>query len=150
MKIRTEPGQTDEIVIRYTENAEQAALLKATIEVALHGETEILLTDSGTDYWIPQSKILFFDSCNGKVHAHTDSRVYIAHYKLFELEEILPPYFIRISKSCIANINQVIAIRRELVGNGELLFRQCTKKAYFSRSYYKLLQYKINEMRLKK
>ena len=150
MKIRIESSQTDEIVIRYTENAEHAALLKATIETALFGEAKLPLTDSGAEYFIPQNDILFFDSCNGKVYAHTASHVYVAHYKLFELEELLSCRFVRISKSTIANIDQVIAIRRELVGNGELLFRNCDKKAYFSRSYYKLLEYKINEMRLKK
>ena len=37
--------------------------------------------------------------------------------------------------------------KREIVGNGELTFYGCDKRVWFSRAYFKLLQYKLDEMR---
>ena len=150
MKVRIEISEAEEIVIRCREPNEKAVALKAAIEDALRGENEIALTSGGTEYFVPKNDILFFESSEGKVYAHTKDMTYHAPYKLFELEALMPSFFVRISKSVIANINHISSMRREVVGNGELTFRGCEKRVYFSRAYYKLLQYKIEEMRLKK
>lgn len=150
MKIRTEISDSEEIVIRCREPNERIRSLEAAIEVVLRGENEISLFSSGVEYFIPKMSILFFESSEGKVYAHTKDAIYTAPYKLFELEELLPSCFVRISKSTIANIAEIAYLRREIVGNGEMGFRACDKKVFFSRAYFKLLQYKIDEMRLKK
>jgi DNA-binding LytR/AlgR family response regulator len=150
LKIRTEISDNEEIVIRCREPSKLIRALESAIEVALRGENEITLLSEGTEYFISKSCILFFESSEGKVFAHTADAIYTAPFKLFELEELLPPCFVRISKSTIANVSEIAYLRRELVGNGEMGFRACDKKVYFSRAYYKLLQYKIDEMRLKK
>ena len=113
-------------------------------------EREMTLQLSGTEYYVPIKEILFFEAFNGKVYAHTVERMYMTPYKLFELENIMPSSFVRISKSTIANIMLITSLRREIVGNGEISFRSCEKKAYFSRGYYKVLRDKIDEMRLGK
>ena len=59
----------------------------------------------------------------------------------------MPQSFTRVSKSAIVNIMRIGYLKRELVGNGEIGFFGCDKKVYFSRGYYKLLEYKTNEMR---
>lgn len=150
MKLRTEISENEEIIIRCRERNDKIRSLESAIEEALRGDNEITLTSGGTDYFIPKINILFFESYEGKVYAHTRDKVYIAPYKLFELEAFMPPSFVRISKSVIANIAEISYLRREIVGNGELGFRNCDKKVYFSRAYFKLLQYKIDEMRYKK
>ena len=150
LKIRTEISDTEEIVIRCREKGERARSLEAAIELALRGENEVSLFSGGIEYFVPKINILFFESSNGKVYAHTRDKIYSSSYKLFELEELMPPCFVRVSKSAIANISEISYLRREIVGNGEMGFRGCDKKVYFSRAYFKLLQYKIDEMRLKK
>ncbi|MBQ8497268.1 MAG: LytTR family transcriptional regulator DNA-binding domain-containing protein [Clostridia bacterium] len=150
MKIRIESAENDEIIIRCREPNEKIYALKLAIEDIMRGEYEIALTSGGTEYFIPKNDILFFESFDGKVYAHTKDGMYTAPYKLFELETLMPVSFVRISKSAVANLNRVSSIRREVVGNGELAFRDSHKKVYFSRAYYKLLQYKMEEMRLKK
>ena len=149
MKIRIEPSETEEIVIRCREPNKKIYDLRAAIEDALRGENELRLLSGATEHFISKTDILFFESSEGKVYAHTAKGMYVAPHKLFELESLLPPSFVRISKSAIVNIHQISAMKREVVGNGELSFRGCEKKTYFSRAYYKLLQYKIEEMRLK-
>ena len=150
LKIRTEISDTEEIVIRCREKNERARSLEAAIELALRGENEISLFSGGIEYFVPKISILFFESSNGKVYAHTKDRIYSSTFKLFELEELMPSCFVRVSKSAVANISEISYLRREIVGNGEMGFRGCDKKVYFSRAYFKLLQYKIDEMRLKK
>ena len=150
LKIRTEISDTEEIVIRCREKNERVRSLEAAIELALSGENEISLFSGGIEYFVPKISILFFESSNGKVYAHTKDRIYSSTFKLFELEELMPSCFVRVSKSAVANISEISYLRREIVGNGEMGFRGCDKKVYFSRAYFKLLQYKIDEMRLKK
>ena len=150
LKIRIETGEQEEVVIRCREPNEKIYALRAAIEDAVRGETELVLMSGGREYFVPKNEILFFESCEGKVYAHTADGTYTAPYKLFELEDIMPSSFTRISKSVIANLRKVSSIRREVVGNGELTFRGSHKKTYFSRAYYKLLQYKMEEMRLEK
>ena len=147
MKIRIEHSENEEIIIRCREENEKIRMLRTSIEEALHGENVISLTKDDTEYFLPKHEILFFESYGGKVYAHTCDSVYTSKNKLFELEKLLPMSFVRISKSAIVNVNRISTLKRELVGNGELSFRGCDKKVYFSRAYYKLLQYKINEMR---
>lgn len=150
MKIRTEISDSEEIIIRCRERNDRIRSLEAAIEETLRGENEISLFSDGTEFFVPKISILYFESSGGKVYAHTRDRIYTAPHKLFELEGILPSSFVRVSKSAIANIAEISYLRREIVGNGEMGFRGCEKKVYFSRAYFKLLQYKIEEMRLKK
>lgn len=148
MKIITEISGSEEIIIKAPK--ERLDILRSAVEEVLKGENEITLVSAGTEYFVPKNEILYFESSNGKVYAHTSQAMYTAPYKLFELETMMPSYFVRVSKSVIANIGRIASMRRELVGNGELTFRGCEKKVYFSRAYFKLLQYKIDEMRLNK
>ena len=150
MKIRTEISDNEEIIIRCRERNDRIRSLEAAIEETLRGENEISLFSNGTEFFVPKISILYFESSGGKVYAHTRDRIYTAPHKLFELEGILSSSFVRVSKSTIANIAEISYLRREIVGNGEMGFRGCEKKVYFSRAYFKLLQYKIEEMRLKK
>ena len=45
-------------------------------------------------------------------------------------------------------INRLIsAIRKNLTGASEVMFKNCDKKVYLSRSYYRLLRDKLGEVR---
>ena len=147
MRIRTEISDSEEIVIRCQEKNDRSKRLELAIEEALMKEDTITLSSCGTDYFMPKSEILYFESSGGTVYAHTKDSIFTAHYKLYELESMMAPCFTRVSKSVVANLMQVSSIKRELVGNGVLTFYSCDKKIWFSRAYYKLLQYKLDEMR---
>lgn len=152
MKIRIEISEDDpeEIVIRCRERTERIKLVESVVENILRGGSELVLSIGSREYYVPQSEILFFETDNGKICAHTKDRMYQTGYKLFELEEILPTYFVRISKSVIANTRLISSLCRELTGNGEITFKGCGKVTYFSRGYYKVLKDKIEEVRFGK
>ena len=147
MKIRIETAEEEEIVIRCPEITEHIRNLEARIAEALRAEDRMTLYADHDRFFVEKREILFFESSGGKVYAHTADAIFTAPHKLFELEDLLPSCFVRISKSAIANVNRISHLRREAVGNGELSFFACRKTVWFSRAYYKLLQHKLEEMR---
>ncbi len=149
MKIRIEINDSaeEEILIRCRERDERTDALERALEAILKSRRELTLYIGNTEYFVPTSDILFFESFDGKVYAHTQERMFTAPFKLFELESMLPPAFVRISKSAIANIYKISSLSRELVGNGEVRFYKTEKKTYFSRAYYKILKDRIEELR---
>lgn len=147
MKIRTELSDQEEIVIRCREKTDRINHLELAIRQVLTGEDTITLSSGGAEFFVPKSKILYFESASGTIYAHTTTNIYTAHYKLCELEGMMAPGFTRVSKSAVANLMQVCSIQREVVGNGVLTFYGCDKRVWFSRAYFKLLQYKLDELR---
>ncbi len=137
----------EEIVIRCRAMTEKIRLIEGVLENLLVQGSELILYIRDTEYYIPKQDILYFETEDGKVRAHTADRIFTADYKLFELEQIMPSNFVRASKSCILNTARVEAISRNLTGASEVFFKGCRKKVYVSRGYYKLLKEKIKETR---
>ncbi len=149
MKLHTEisaDGQ-DEIIIRCKERNDNIKLIEKLIANIIGGESEIKLHIGDTEYYVQKKRILFFETDDGKVTAHTASNLYYTQLRLFELEQIMPAEFVRISKSAIVNTREIASIKRDITGTGEITFRHCRKKIYFSRNYYKLLRDRIEEIR---
>ncbi len=149
MKIRIEISDSgeDEIIIRCRERDERTDAVERAIEAILKSRRELTLYIGNTEYYVPTTDILFFETVDGRVCAHTADAMYSAHLKLFELENMLPSSFVRISKSAIANVMKISSLSRELVGNGTVTFYKTEKKAFFSRAYYKILKDRIEEIR---
>lgn len=152
MKIRIEISDSDEeeVIIRCKERTEKILCLEQVIENVVRGDNLLVLYSANTEYYIPKKEILFFETYDCKVCTHTKDRMYKTNHKLFELADIMPSYFVRISKSCIANIRMINSLRRELTGNGEITFAGSDKSTYFSRGYYSVLKDKLEEMRNQK
>lgn len=149
MKLRIEVSEDgcEEIVIRCHKTTEQTKRIQDLLERLLNSRQELALRASGVEHYVAAEDILFFESSEGKVYAHTGDGIYTTDHTLSLLEDILPASFVRISKSAIANVMLIRTLKRELVGNGELTFKGSGKKVYFSRNYYKNLKEKLEEMR---
>ena len=64
------------------------------------------LCKGSTEYYVPLDEILFFETEEGVIHAHTRDDIYQTGYRLYELEDMLPGVFMRVSKSTIVNMRQ--------------------------------------------
>ena len=150
MKIRIEICEQgeEEIIIRTRNRDERVCQIEDALCTVLKNSRELTLYSGGAEFFVPISELLFFETSEGRVYAHTRESVYTAPYKLFELEDVLPSCFVRISKSTIANVKEINSITREVVGNGVITFSRCAKKTYFSRSYYKIMRDRIEEIKL--
>lgn len=100
-----------------------------------------------TEYYLSLSEILFFETGTNSIDVHTADDIFQTKRKLYELEELLPGYFMRVSKSAILNTNQVYAINRNLTAASLVEFQHSHKQVYVSRSYYKALKNKLEEKR---
>jgi len=66
---------------------------------------------------------------------------------LYELEEMLPNNFVRVSKSTILNVNQIYSINRNLTSSSLVQFYKSYKQVYVSRNYNKILKQRLEERR---
>lgn len=98
-----------------------------------------------TEFYIPIKDILFFETAGDIIHVHTASEVYTTGYRLYELEELLPSGFMRISKSTILNTGRVYSLTRNLTASSVITFHDTPKKVYVSRHYYHSLREKLDE-----
>lgn len=111
------------------------------IQEMLTGEfsRKLELFAKGEVHFVPTEDVIFFESVDGKTWAHTVREIYEAHEKLYELEEDLPRYFARISKSVIANTREISSIAKNIAGPSVVRFRETEKRTTASRSFYKIL-----------
>ena len=91
---------------------------------------------------------MFFESDGSIINAHTKNEIYQTKYKLYELEDLLPGIFMRISKSAIVNTEHIYSINRSLTSSSVISFADTHKQVYVSRYYYKALINKLSEKRL--
>ncbi len=109
----------------------------------------IILHRGEKKFYLSLKNILFFETENKTVMAHTKTEMYESDYKLYELEEMLPGYFKRISKSAIVNLNHVYSITKNITASSLIEFANCHKQVYVSRNYYKALVDRLAEKRTK-
>lgn len=90
------------------------------------------------------------ESDGNYILVHTSQDIYKTRRKLYELEELLPRDFIRVSKSTIVNTVRISGIKKNITGASEISFTHSTKRAYASRNYIKALIEIMDEKRLKR
>jgi len=100
-----------------------------------------VISDSKT-IMLKTDAIYYIESVDKRTYVYTKENCYETRYRLYELENILSFYFLRVSKAMIINIRKIRAVKAELNGrmradllNGE----QIT----ISRAYVKELKGKL-------
>lgn len=151
MKLRIEVEEMlkdDEIVIRCRAITPEIMQLQTRLQKEQSLFSHFVAQRGETEYYLDFRDILFFQTEAGHIQVHTRSEVYETDYKLYELEKMLPPLFLRISKSTIVNCNQIFSVSRNITAASLVQFQDTHKQVYVSRSYYKLLQSKLKEKRI--
>ena len=100
-----------------------------------------------TSYYLPLEDVLFFETEENEVHAHTRKEIYRTKYRLYALEEMLPGFFMRVSKSTILNTRKIYSMTKSLPASCTVEFQGTHKQAYVSRYYYKPLKDRLEEKR---
>jgi len=142
MKIRIELDdslQEQEIIIRAPELTPEISQLQRLIGDATKATKSLEFYKGDTRVYISTEEVLFFETDEKGISAHTGADSYEIRYKLYELEEMLPSYFMRVSKSTILNIKEIFTIDRNLYSSSVVTFRDTHKQVFVSRHYYKAL-----------
>ena len=148
MKIRIEIiggiGE-EEVIIRCRElNSTITDIQKAIAEKTSKIPKMVFYKDR-EEYYFPLVNVLFFETDNDTVYAHTAADIFKTEFKLCGLQQFLPDKFVRISKSTIVNIVHILSINRNLASSSLIRFHKSHKQVYASRLYYKDLKQKLNE-----
>lgn len=68
-----------------------------------------------TLYFIDVVDVIYIETVNSITFLYTNTDIYESNLKLYELEEQLEEIgFVRISKSCVMNIKQVVSLKADL------------------------------------
>lgn len=148
MKIRVEidpEAPEEEIVLHCRELTPEVVKLQQLLAKQIKSTGQIILYQNDTEYYLETDRILFFETEGSQVLAHTETEIFEARKKLYELED-----FLRISKSAIVNLNRIYAIRRNLAASSEISFQGTHKQIYVSRAYIKVLKERLEEKRLER
>ncbi len=145
--LKDEAQLSDEIIIKYSKDSEIINRLKKYIREINKEYCKIELYKNDVQYFVEVDKILFFETEDNKIMAHTKDDIFLSKYKLYELEELLPEQFLRVSKSTIVNAKHVYSIDRNVTSSSCITFVGTYKHIYVSRRYYKDFKNKVEEMR---
>ncbi|MDD3186063.1 MAG: LytTR family DNA-binding domain-containing protein [Anaerostipes sp.] len=150
MKIKIEVDENlieEEILIRCKSFDNQIQKIQEALTEATKKENQFVFYKGETEYYLTLDEILFFETEKQKIMAHTGDEIYETKYKLYELEELLPKYFLRVSKSTILNVTTVRSIQRNITSTSLVTLKNTYKQVFVSRRYYKELKEKLIEMR---
>ena len=150
MKIRIELDENlteDEMIIRTSALDERVQRIHAAVDDAVSSQRKMTFYKGETEYYLPLSEMLFFETDGSKIYAHTAADSYQSKHRLYELEEILPGYFMRVSKSTILNTRRIYSISRSVSTSCVVQFQNTHKQVYVSRFYYKPLRNRLEEKR---
>lgn len=123
VEVKLDPNYTETKIEIHTNqiNEEISNLIKI-----LESKTEnrILVFKEGKLYIIEEKDIETIYSNQGKVYVRANEIEYISKNKLYELEEnLIKPYFIRISNSEIINFNKVENLDLNITGTIKITFK---------------------------
>ncbi|PWJ50794.1 LytTR family DNA-binding domain-containing protein [Faecalicatena contorta] len=150
MKIRIEIDENlieEEVIVRGSSLNEQVQQIQRALSEISKQEQRIVFHKDETEYYLPLTEILFFETDGKAIHAHTAGDIYLIKHRLYELEEILPGYFMRVSKSTILNVRCIYSINRSVSTSCVVQFKDTHKQVYVSRYYYKPLRNRLEEKR---
>lgn len=144
VKIEIDPAADDkEIIIRCAQINEEVVRMQKLLSGSSPELSQISFYKEDVEYFLPLADILFFETDGGQIRAHTATEAFETKYKLYELEEMLPSCFFRISKSTILNTRKLYSITKNLAGASRIEFQGTKKCVFCSRNYYKALKEKI-------
>ena len=144
MKIKVEIDeslQEAEVVIRCSAITDEIQQLQNVISNENLSGQRFVLYKNDTEYYVALQDILFFETEGAIINVHTRDQVYETKYRLYELEEILPGYFLRVSKSTIANTKEIYSLSKSNLSTTSVAeFSNSHKQVFVSRHYSKLLK----------
>ncbi|HFI0915307.1 TPA: LytTR family DNA-binding domain-containing protein [Streptococcus suis] len=148
MKVRIEFDDSldqVEVVIRTSQLGPEIEQIQQALQQV--SRPSLVFYKGSSEYFLSVSEVLFFETDGTKIFAHTADDAYEVKMKLYELEEYLPIYFCRVSKSTIANSKAVYSLDKSFSGTSRISFYQTHKEVHMSRHYYHLLKEKLREVR---
>lgn len=136
-----EDDQTERAQLYVKQNHKALENLVSLIDKETYRESYLSVYDGKEKYQMSCIHIFYIESENDKVFVYTSNRKFQCKKKLYELENELPDYFSRVSKSAILNLRKVEHYSPQLNGVMKAVLNN-QQVVYISRKY-------LREIRLK-
>ena len=117
--------------------------IKAAMEILEGGVKKLALLKDGKTVLLEISFIYYIESVDKRTFVYTKENCYESKLRLYELEESLGSYFLRISKSMIANLKKIKSVKSDLSGRMEASMLN-GEKIVISRSYVKEIKRRLD------
>lgn len=135
----------NEIVVKHNGDSKIVEDLYKFLSNQSKASASLELYKDNQQFYLDIDDLVFFETSENIIYAHTINQAYETKYKLYELEALLPDFFMRISKSTICNINYIYSINRNLTATGLIKFKDSQKEVYVSRMYYPKLKLQLEK-----
>lgn len=138
IKVIIDKDRDEEILIFAKERTE----LVYKIERLVKGDENIVAKRDRVSYNIELSDVVCFTSDDNKVFVHAGKEIFEVDEKLYELEMSLPDNFLKINKSCIANIEKIKSFDATISGTLAVNFKNGCRD-YVSRRRLKYVKERL-------
>lgn len=133
------------------DKTQEMALIKATekdagiqsaIEILENGAATLSVMKDDKTYLLKVNAVYYIESVDKRTYIYSKESCYESKLRLYELEEILGPFFARCSKAMIVNLRKLKSVNAELGGrmNAELLNGE---RIVIARSYVKEIKRRL-------
>lgn len=106
VKLEIDPdNQESEVIIKANKITPELERIYRKLQDESSHPDQITGVKDDKAYYLDINQILFFETADKQVMAHTINHSYAVKYKLYELENLLGGQFMRVSKSTILNLD---------------------------------------------
>ena len=142
MRVRFEQVDAKEKEQALIRAVEKTADIMNAMDLLENGSGGVTVTKDMNTYFCKLTQIYYIESVDKHTYLYTKGDCYESRERLYELEEKLGPYYVRISKSMIVNLRKIQNVSAEPGGrmvaallNGE--------RVIISRSYVKEIKRRL-------
>ena len=151
MRFRIEfvPEDAKEEIVVYCHSLDENIKAQCSaIEKLLDKRPIIVYHKEEQEFYFSSDEICFFETDGKTVYAHTANDTFRVNYRLYQLEDILPASFLRISKSTIVNSKRILSLSKTIGQSVSIAFPHSHKQVYASKLYIKPLKEALSQRRI--
>ncbi|MCR4930234.1 MAG: LytTR family transcriptional regulator DNA-binding domain-containing protein [Lachnospiraceae bacterium] len=137
---KVDAPEKEEALIKAQSNTDD---IKAAIELLEGGKRKIPLIQNGETVLLETTLFYYIESVDKRTFVYTKDDCYESKLRLYELEETLGTFFLRISKSMIVNLKKIKTVKSDLSGRMEATMLN-GEKIVISRNYVKEIKRRLD------
>ena len=142
MRVRFEQVDTREREQALIRAVEKTPDILSAIDLLENGSGGISVTKDRSTYFCKLTQIYYIESVDKRTYVYTRDGCYECRDRLYELEEKLGTYYVRISKSMIVNLRKIRNVSAE-PGSRMVAVLLNEERVIISRSYVKEIKRRL-------
>ena len=142
MRVRFEQVDSREKEQALIRAVEKTADIASAIDLLENGSGGVAVTKDRNTFFCKLTQIYYIESVDKRTYVYTKGDCYESRDRLYELEEKLGIYFVRISKAMIVNLRKIRNVSAEPGGRMTAVLLN-GERVIISRSYVKELKRRL-------